>query len=188
MRVIAGLHRGRDLLPPPSTDVTRPITDRAKQSLFDILSPRIDQARVLDCFSGTGSLGIECLSRGAASAIFIERDRAALARLRRNLKALRIDPSAATVLAGDAFRLAPALPPSTPPLDLVFLDPPYRFLREQADALAVLAAAIAPSRLAGDGLVILRHSVDDEPRTPALRTVDLRTYGTMAIRLMQAAG
>ena len=71
MRIIAGEFRGRKLLPPEG-DVTRPITDRVKQSLFDILAPRIDGARVYDCFAGTGSMGLECLSRGAEHATFFE--------------------------------------------------------------------------------------------------------------------
>jgi len=69
MRIIAGEHRGRKLLPPEG-DVTRPITDRVKQSLFDILAPRIEGARVYDCFAGTGSMGLECLSRGSSHATF----------------------------------------------------------------------------------------------------------------------
>jgi 16S rRNA (guanine966-N2)-methyltransferase len=85
MRIIAGEFRGRKLLAPES-DTTRPITDRAKQSLFDILSPRIDGARVLDLFAGTGSMGLECLSRGASHATFFEADRSAVTRLRKKYR------------------------------------------------------------------------------------------------------
>src|SRR3954463_11454418 len=87
MRIIAGEFRGRRLLPPEG-DTTRPITDRAKQSLFDILAPRIEGSRVYDCFAGTGSMGLECLSRGAAAVTFFESDRSALARLRKNIDAV----------------------------------------------------------------------------------------------------
>ncbi|MDB5305247.1 MAG: rsmD, partial [Phycisphaerales bacterium] len=79
MRIISGEFRGRKLLPPEG-DVTRPITDRVKQSLFDILTPLLPDARVYDCFAGTGSMGLESLSRGAAHATFFEADRGGLTR------------------------------------------------------------------------------------------------------------
>src|SRR5438094_5779339 len=91
MRIIAGEFRGRRLLAPES-DTTRPITDRVKQSLFDILAPRMEGATVLDLFAGTGSMGLESLSRGAAAAWFFEADRPALARLRRNIEMLNLSP------------------------------------------------------------------------------------------------
>src|SRR6266850_7741478 len=89
MRIIAGEFRGRKILPPEG-EVTRPITDRVKQSLFDILSPRIEGTRVYDLFAGTGSMGLECLSRGAAHATFFEADRSALDRLRKNIATLKL--------------------------------------------------------------------------------------------------
>src|SRR5688500_5993687 len=89
MRIIAGEHRGRKLLPPEG-DVTRPITDRVKQSLFDILTPRIERAIVYDLFAGTGSMGLECLSRGADRATFFEADRSAVNRLKKNIDALKL--------------------------------------------------------------------------------------------------
>ena len=89
MRIIAGEFRGRQLLAAQS-DVTRPITDRVKQSLFDILSPQIPQAIVYDCFAGTGSMGLECLSRGADRVIFFELDRSAVTLLRKNIQTLEV--------------------------------------------------------------------------------------------------
>ena len=85
MRVIAGSAKGR-VLRPPRTSATRPITDRAKESLFAILAPRIPGGRFLDLFAGTGSVGIEALSRGAAAATFVERSGPALAGIRHNLE------------------------------------------------------------------------------------------------------
>jgi 16S rRNA (guanine(966)-N(2))-methyltransferase RsmD len=108
MRIIAGEHRGRKLLPPPD-DATRPITDRAKQSVFDVLSPYIEGAVVYDIFAGTGSMGLECLSRGAARAVFFEAGRGALANLRANITALRVG-ELSQVVAGDLYKLIPALP------------------------------------------------------------------------------
>src|SRR3954465_9465040 len=96
MRIIAGEFRGRRLLPPEG-DVTRPITDRVKQSLFDILTPLLPDARVYDCFAGTGSMGLECLSRGAAHATFFEADRSAVQRLKKNISTMRVDDACEVV-------------------------------------------------------------------------------------------
>src|SRR6187549_2551889 len=102
MRIIAGEFRSRQLLA-PKTDATRPITDRVKQSLFDILAPEIPDAQVYDCFAGTGSMGLECLSRGAAHATFFEADRSAVVRLKKNIATLGVEGRSA-VVAGDLFR------------------------------------------------------------------------------------
>src|SRR5687767_15734087 len=102
MRIIAGEFRGRKLLP-PAGDVTRPITDRVKQSLFDILTPDLPDARVYDCFAGTGSMGLESLSRGAAHATFFEADRSAAALLRKNIAALQVE-NRSTVIDRDLFK------------------------------------------------------------------------------------
>ena len=102
MRIIAGEFRGRRLLPPEG-DTTRPITDRVKQSLFDILTPLMDGATVYDCFAGTGSMGLECLSRGATAATFFEADRSALKRLEKNIATLQVGERS-KVVSGDLFR------------------------------------------------------------------------------------
>src|SRR6476469_4866060 len=128
MRIIAGEFRSRTLLA-PKTDATRPITDRVKQSLFDILSPRIDGARVYDCFAGTGSMGLECLSRGAAHVSFFEADRSALERLNKNVTTLGVTDRS-TIAAGDLFRWFEGAQPDFR-ASLVFLDPPYRFLTDR---------------------------------------------------------
>src|ERR1700722_14822203 len=113
MRVIAGEFRGRKILPPQG-ETTRPITDRVKQSLYDILTPRLDGAIVWDLFAGTGSLGLESLSRGAQRAVFFETDRSAVARLRRNIEALGLRRDRAIVQATDVFRWFRELGKSTP--------------------------------------------------------------------------
>ncbi|MGE5612342.1 MAG: 16S rRNA (guanine(966)-N(2))-methyltransferase RsmD, partial [Bacillota bacterium] len=125
MRIIAGEFRGRKLLPPEG-DTTRPITDRVKQSLFDIVTPLLPGAVVYDCFSGTGSMGLEALSRGAAHATFLESDRSALLRLRQNIETLKV-ADRSEVVAGDLFKWFATTIPSRR-VDLIFLDPPYRFL------------------------------------------------------------
>jgi len=188
MRIIAGEFRGRRLLG-PAGDVTRPITDRAKQSLFDILAPLIPGAIVYDCFAGTGSMGLESLSRGATSAVFFEADRSAGARLRKNIDALGVQ-ARAKVVSGDLFRwfaTAPPPPPDARP-GLVFLDPPYRFLVERPEPLRQLAERIAVSHLAPDGTVILRHDANDRIDLPALDVYDTREYGGMTIELLRRPG
>src|SRR4051812_22363120 len=129
MRIIAGEFRGRKLLPPEG-DVTRPITDRVKQSLFDILTPELPEARVYDCFAGTGSLGLESLSRGATHATFFEQHKPALARLRRNIETLKVQKRSA-VVPQDLFRWFETPATSDRRAQIIFLDPPYRYLKEQ---------------------------------------------------------
>jgi 16S rRNA (guanine966-N2)-methyltransferase len=185
MRIIAGEFRSRTILP-PSTGATRPITDRAKQSLFDILSPRIDGARVYDCFAGTGSMGLESLSRGALHATFFEADRSAAGLLRKNILTLGVR-GRSTVVDRDLFNWFETAPP--PPPDrragLIFLDPPYRFLVERPEPLRKLASTIAAAHLAPGGVVVFRHDEKDRLDLPPLRATDERTYGGMAIELLE---
>lgn len=181
MRIIAGEHRGR-ILVEPKFDTTRPITDRAKQSLFDVLSPLIGDAVVYDCFCGTGSMGLECLSRGASHAVFFDADRHALAGLKQNIAALRVE-SSSRILAGDIFKLASRFDPPAP-VGLLFLDPPYKYLREKPAELQALAAGLLP-KLAEDGLIIFRHDTADELNFPGLQQADRRVYGSMTIDLLR---
>ena len=183
MRVIAGEFRGRNLLAPAS-DVTRPVTDRVKQSVFDILSPYMDDAVVYDCFAGTGSMGLECLSRGASHATFFEADRSAVERLRRNIGTLKVE-ARSTVVSTDLFKwFITARRPGTRPADLIFLDPPYRFLNERPEELRRLAESMATRHLAPEGLVIFRHDAKDSLALPALQVKDIREYGSMTVELL----
>src|SRR5277367_2360417 len=102
MRIIAGEFRGRKLLGPEG-DQTRPITDRVKQSVFDVLTPRLPDAVVYDLFAGTGSMGLECLSRGCRFVTFFESDRSALKLLEKNISILAVKDRA-RVVGGDLFR------------------------------------------------------------------------------------
>lgn len=145
MRVIAGDLRSRRLKGVPGA-ATRPTPDRLRETLFDILAARIENATFLDAYAGTGAVGIEALSRGARHAWFLERDRTALAVLRDNLVALDLEPRA-TVVPGRVRLTLPLYP-----ADLVFLDPPYEKENEYAEAFQALAEA-APR------LVVAQHSV-----------------------------
>ena len=185
MRIIAGEFRARKLLP-PAGDVTRPITDRVKQSVFDILAPLMGGARVYDCFAGTGSMGLECLSRGAAHATFFEADRSALGRLRKNIATVGVQERS-TVVPGDLFRWFDATDAAGVKADVVFLDPPYRFLRERPADVQKLAAAIVERHLRPEGAVIFRHDSGDALNLPPLVRDDRRDYGGMVVEFFRAA-
>ncbi|MFH1416963.1 MAG: 16S rRNA (guanine(966)-N(2))-methyltransferase RsmD [Planctomycetota bacterium] len=194
MRVIAGRYKGRNLLAPRGRG-TRPILDRVKAALFDVLGVRLAQpgalppADVLDLFAGSGSLGIEALSRGAASCVFVETDRAALGCLRRNLASLGIGPTARVFM--DPVEVARAAPPPPHGFDLIFLDPPYA-LSEDMSPRSLMQRAVA--RLgttipAGpDALLVWRHA--ESCRLPdsfpsGWASCERRTWGTMAISFFQ---
>src|SRR5215204_512227 len=144
MRVIAGAYGGRRLQAPPGTD-TRPTADRVREALFSILGARVEGARVLDLFAGSGALGLEALSRGAAQVTFVESAPAALAALRANLAALG---AGAEVVRADALRWLHAASRGARQYDLVFLDPPYRRAAELGAPLSdPLPAVLAPGAL-----------------------------------------
>lgn len=181
MRIVAGRHRGRRLLAPPGETV-RPTSDRAREALFNILSHGqlaaegipFAGAAVLDVFAGTGALGLEALSRGAAEAAFVEQDREALATLRQNIAALGEAPRS-RIVPGDATR-----PPSAPlAYALAFLDPPYR----SGLAAAALTALDAAGWLTPDALAIVELAAREHLAPPAgFNLVDERMYG--ATRLL----
>ncbi len=185
MRVIAGEFRGRHLIA-PSGDVTRPITDRVKQSLFDILTPLLPDSRVADCFAGTGSMGLECLSRGSAFVDFFESDRSALDRFRQNISVLRI-AERCRVHPGDLFgwfENSANAPAADARINILFLDPPYRFVREQPESLRHLAGVLCSRFLASEGTVIFRHDSQDELELPPLQCIDRREYGGMTVEFL----
>jgi 16S rRNA (guanine(966)-N(2))-methyltransferase RsmD len=148
MRVIGGELRSRPIAGVPG-DATRPTPDRLRETLFNILAPRIRGATFVDAYAGSGAVGIEALSRGAAHAWFLERSRAALQVLRQNLATLDLEPRA-TVIAGSALVALLALRSCS--AGIVFLDPPYALADEYTAALELLAAA-------PPALVIAQHSI-----------------------------
>jgi 16S rRNA (guanine(966)-N(2))-methyltransferase RsmD len=145
MRVIAGEFRSRRLKTLPGEDV-RPTPDRLRETLFNILAPRIADAVFLDAYAGTGAVGIEALSRGARRAIFVEKNRAAAGVIRENLATLGL-ASRAEVFTGKATDVLERIHP-----DIVFIDPPYALEREYNLALDLLGNN-PPS------LIIVQHSV-----------------------------
>lgn len=191
MRVIAGTHRSRTLLPPEGDRVTRPITDRVKQALFDRLWSigAFDTGRALDLFAGTGSLGIEALSRGVEHVTFVERDRDARTRLEQNLASLQLTDRA-TVLSLDAFAVtrltALTRPPqvgvgSIPGVGLVFCDPPYQVVAQAPERVAALMAGLAAAVAAEAVLVLRTDAKTPAPTAAGWTPPDTHRYGSMAL-------
>lgn len=174
LRLVAGRHRGRRLAAPEGL-TTRPTAERVRQALFDMLwhapwagRERVEGAAVLDAFAGTGALGLEALSRGAAQATFIEPDRAALAALRRNIATLG-EEDRARVIPGDATRP----PPAPAPCSLLLLDPPYgKDLVPRALAALGAAGWIAPG-----ALVAAEVAKADPLAPPGYETLAERAHG-----------
>ena len=148
MRVIAGALKGRRLKA-PTWEGLRPTSDKLRETLFNILAPRILNARVLDGYAGTGAVGIEALSRGAAHVTFVERDRRAQALIADNLAHCGIQEGYAIIRASVARALADLAGAS---FDIMVFDPPYN----QPPGDVVLAAAA--SRLAADGVLVIEHA------------------------------
>jgi 16S rRNA (guanine(966)-N(2))-methyltransferase RsmD len=174
MRVIAGTYRGRRLEAPPGSG-TRPTSDRVREALFSILGARVEGARVLDLFAGSGALGIEALSRGAESAVFVDEAPAAIRAIRGNLQALGAD---AEVRRGDALRYVRGASDGGAQYDLIFLDPPYRL----ADTLAGRLSEALPAVLA-PGAVAVAESDRRAPLALDLPLHDERRYGDTLIRI-----
>ena len=178
MRIIGGAHKGRRLSTPRWVGL-RPTSDRLRETLFDILASRVEGARVLDGCAGTGAVGLEALSRGAARAVFIDSDPRAVALIRRNVAACGLADRGVVrraALPGAFRRLAPAA------FDLVLLDPPY----DASDVGAMLAASAAC--LAPEGRLVLEHARSlDPPVPPALESLRSVRAGDSVLRFHRLA-
>jgi 16S rRNA (guanine966-N2)-methyltransferase len=176
MRIIAGSRKGARIFAPKGRD-TRPTGDRAREAAFNLIGP-VEGMEVLDLFAGSGAMGLEALSRGAASATFVESDRAAARTIDRNLEKLGFD---ARVYVDDAARRLATEAAAGKRYDLVLIDPPYRML---AGILPVLASHL-PSVVASGGLVVVESDASEEPDVPLpLRTT--RRYGSVRISVFGA--
>ncbi len=176
MRIVAGAFRSRRLVAPAGQG-TRPTSDRAREALFAMLDD-ISGARALDCFAGSGALGLEALSRGAASCTFVERDRAALTALRTNVAALEVGDRC-TVRALDVRRSLRADAAAGRQYDLLLIDPPYPLLMDILPALDRLLGSVAPSgaRLA------LESAARDEPCVRGFQLDRRRRAGAATLSL-----
>ena len=158
MRIIAGRLKGRRLKA-PAWDGLRPTSDKLRETLFNILAPRVEGARVLDGYAGTGAVGIEAISRGASHVTFVEQDRRAVALIEASLTACAVE-GGYTIHRGDVATVLPGL--GTSAFDLILLDPPY-------DIMTMTAVLDASARaLAGDGLVVLEHATRRQPDPSSL--------------------
>src|SRR6188508_680294 len=161
MRIISGTHRGRRIAAPKGL-ATRPTGDRVREAAFNLIGP-VGDAVVLDLFAGSGALGLEALSRGAARCTFVESDRGACRTIDANLDKLRL--TGARVLCQDVRRFIAV---ERGAYDLILVDPPY----ELVESLAVPLSTHLPRLLAADGLVVLETSARQQPELDglALRT------------------
>jgi 16S rRNA (guanine966-N2)-methyltransferase len=158
-RVIAGSAKGTRLRAPGPG--TRPFSDRVKQTLFAILEPEIAGARVLDLFAGSGAAGIEALSRGAAAAVFVEKDPGAVSVIEANLQASRLTGPATTVARADVLAWLARPTSDQSPFDLILVDPPYSDVDVMGHVLEALGTATAP--VAPGARVVAKHFWRDRP-------------------------
>ena len=176
MRIIAGSRKGHRIQAPRGL-ATRPTSDRAREAAFNLIGP-VDGASVLDVFAGSGAMGLEALSRDAASAVFVESDRDACRAIERNLDKLRLR---GTVLCSDALRALTAETAARRRYDLVLLDPPYGSFESMQTALAThLPAVLEP-----DGLLVVETEARVEPDLPPLHKRTSRRYGAARITLFE---
>ena len=177
MRIIAGSRKGHTIAAPRGHD-TRPTSDRVRENVFNLVGP-VDGASVLDLYAGSGALGLEALSRGAARAVFVEHDADAVRAIERNLDRLRL--TGATVLRRDAGSALAVEASAGRQYDLVLVDPPYDMYPDLQPTLA----RYLPAVLAADGLVVVETDARVEPELP-LRLRTSRKYGQARVTLFEA--
>ena len=172
--------RGRRLLSPEGRR-TRPTSDRLRETLFNILSSRIPNAVVLDLFAGTGALGLEAVSRGAASAVLVDGSAAAVSLIARNIQLLSIEKKA-RVIRWDILRNLNPLRNIEPLFDLIFLDPPY----SHGMVVPALHRLVESRSMAGEARIVIEHSVSETIASdiPGLELCDQRTYGKTIVTFM----
>lgn len=175
MRIITGSARGTRLKS-PAGDGTRPTADRTREALFSMLGSRVVDARVLDLFAGTGALALEALSRGAVSAVLVDRTTHAI--LAENAARTKL-AGRAEIRRGDVYAAAAELAREGRTFDLIFADPPYA----HGDNARVLEAAARGALLAAGGLLVLEQGAGEEivPQAGALRMMRERRYGAARI-------
>jgi 16S rRNA (guanine966-N2)-methyltransferase len=176
VRIVAGSRKGARIFPPKGD--TRPTGDRVREAAFNLIGP-VDGASVLDLFAGSGALGLEALSRGAESAVFVESDRDACKTIERNLDKLKLP---GTVLCLEALRALAAETTAGRRYDLVLADPPYEMFSQLQTALS----AYLPAVLGETGLVVLETDARTEPELPLAKRTS-RRYGSARLTLFEHA-
>ena len=177
MRIIAGSRKGHTIHAPHGLD-TRPTSDRVRENVFNIVGP-LDGAKVLDLYAGSGAMGLEALSRGAARAVFVERDDAAARTIEQNLDKLRLS---GTVLRRDAVTALAGEAGAGRKYDLVLVDPPYEMYIDLQPQLA----RYLPAVLAEDGVLVVETDARVEPDLPLPQRTS-RKYGSARITVYEAS-
>jgi 16S rRNA (guanine966-N2)-methyltransferase len=187
MRIIAGQRRGHKIDGPRSSSDTRPTSDLVRESLFNILGELVVDRTVIDLFAGTGALGLEALSRGASRAVFVERDRANVGLIIRNIATLRYEDRA-QVRHADAYRWAKSIPALGDRPVVVLLDPPYRDYEVRARHLNQLIAQLVELLPAGSVVALEAGCILDERILSEFETWDVRRYGDTRIAIKVVPG
>jgi 16S rRNA (guanine(966)-N(2))-methyltransferase RsmD len=185
MRITGGLHRSRTL-EAPRGDATRPTSDRVREALFAILGGRLDGARVLDLYAGTGALAFEALSRGAATALLVESARPPLQAIQTNARALGLERLIKVVPT--TVERAASLVERASPFDVVFADPPYSAVTD-GDAVRAIAKLLEGpvALLSDDACIVLEHSkADTAPELPKVSLTETRRYGDTCLSFYRA--
>lgn len=178
MRIIAGERKGHTIHAPRGHD-TRPTSDRVRENVFNIVAPWVEDARVLDVYAGSGAMGLEALSRGAAAVVFVESDADAVRAIERNLDKLRL--TGATIVRTGASTALAQEAAAGRQYDLVLVDPPYAMT--DYDTLA----RYLPRVLAQDGLLVLETAARTEPNIEGLALRTTRKYGSTRITVFEHA-
>ena len=177
MRIIAGRYRGTRLYSPPGMEI-RPTADRLRESIFNIIGPRLPTIRVLDLFAGTGAMGIEALSRGAVHAVFIDYNPRALQLIRKNITRVKAGDKA-TVISWDIARDLQCLG-GQEAFDIVFIDPPYR-----RGLIHRTLVNLHSTRIAVDTVVIEHAALESiENLPPGFELIDQRRYGKTLVSIL----
>ena len=188
MRIIGGIHRSRRLLSPDGDETTRPITDRVKQALFDKLTSAglVEEGNALDIFSGTGSLGLEALSRGSEHCTFVERDYTSRSLLQENISLLRLSDES-TVLQSDALTMGWLNTVANKPYRIVFCDPPFPLTDEEEGLASVMALIqlLTPHMEPGGALMMRTRKGIEPPEVEGWGAPLRQEYGSMLVNLYQ---
>ena len=176
MRIIAGTRRGHTIHAPKGLD-TRPTSDRVRESVFNIVAPWVEGARVLDLYAGSGAMGLEALSRGAEAAVFVESDPEAVRTIERNLDKLGL--TGARVVRHDAVTGLGQEAGAGRKYDLVLADPPYDMTDHQS------LSRYLPGVLADDGLLVFETAAKTEPDVPGLTVRTSRKYGSTRVTVFE---
>lgn len=183
MRIIAGLARGRKIITPEGTG-TRPTSDRVKESIFGILQFKLSGKRVLDLFAGSGSLGLESLSRGASYCVFVDKDNGSIQAVSKNVKSLGFE-SQCDILQADFAQAIKRLSSRRSQFDFIFMDPPYA-----AGILEQAVDFVLANNLLSDGGTIVAEHAAGKMAWENIKTCDIydtRTYGNTAVSFIRKA-